>query len=71
MGKFVILIGIIIVIIGVVITFFDKVPFPGKLPGDISYKKDNFRFYFPLTSSIIISVVLSLILYIINHFFRK
>ncbi|MBD3232249.1 MAG: DUF2905 family protein [candidate division Zixibacteria bacterium] len=71
MGKYIILIGIIIVIIGVVITFYDKIPFLGKLPGDISYKKDNFRFYFPLTSSIIISAVLSLILYIIKHFFRN
>jgi len=63
LGKTLIIIGIIIVIIGLFITYGPKVPYLGKLPGDIYYKKDNFVFYFPLATSIIISIVLSLILY--------
>ncbi len=70
LGKTLIILGALIIIIGVVISLAGKVPFLGKLPGDISYRKDNFHFYFPLTTSIVISVVASLILYIISRFFR-
>lgn len=66
-GRTLILIGIIIIIIGLFITFAPKIPFFGKLPGDIFYKRDKFVIYFPITTSIIISVVLSLILYLINR----
>ena len=70
-GKSIIFIGIIIVIIGVVILFSDRLPFNlGKLPGDISYKKENFSFYFPITTSILISIVLSLLFYLFGKFFK-
>ena len=64
-GKLLIIFGVIIVIAGVIIYFFDKIPFLGKLPGDIVVKKKNFTFYFPLMTSIVVSVILSLILYLI------
>ena len=70
-GKSLIIIGVIIIAIGAVMTFYDKIPFLGKLPGDISVEKKNFKFYFPITTSIILSVLATLILYIINHFFRR
>ena len=71
MGKSIIFIGIIIVIIGVVLLYSDRLPFNlGKLPGDISYKKENFSFYLPITTSIIISIVLSLLFYLFGKFFR-
>jgi len=71
MGKGIIFIGIVIVIIGIILTFNDKLPFEfGKLPGDIVYKKENATFYFPITTSIIISIVLSLLLYLFGKFFR-
>lgn len=63
LGKSLIIIGIIIVVIGLFVAYGQKVPFLGKLPGDIHIKKDNFEFYFPLATSIIISVILSVILY--------
>ncbi len=66
-GRSLILIGIVLVIIGLIFTFGPKIPFLGKLPGDIFYKKDKFVIYFPVTTSIIISVVLSLVLYLINR----
>ena len=61
MGKSLILIGIILIVVGVIMNFSGKIPFLGKLPGDIYIKKDNFSFYFPITTCIIISIVLTLI----------
>ena len=70
-GKNIIFIGIVIVIIGIVLTFSDKLPFSlGKLPGDIVYKKENTSFYFPITTSIIISIILSFLLYLFGKLFR-
>lgn len=63
MGRSLIIIGIVIVIVGIIFTIAPKVPFLGRLPGDILIKRDNFVFYFPLSTSIIVSVVLSLIFY--------
>ncbi|AKF24802.1 membrane protein [Sulfurovum lithotrophicum] len=70
-GKNIIIMGLVIVVIGVLLTFGDKLPFSlGKLPGDIVYKKENFSFYFPITTSIILSVVLSFLFYLFGKFFR-
>jgi hypothetical protein len=49
-------------------TYGPKIPFLGKLPGDISVEKENFKFYFPLTSSIIVSILVSLLLLLLNRF---
>ena len=70
-GKSIIFIGIVIIIIGVILLFNDRLPFNfGKLPGDISYKKENFSFYFPITTSIIVSIVISLLFYLFGKFFK-
>ncbi|KKS98533.1 MAG: hypothetical protein UV73_C0001G0054 [Candidatus Gottesmanbacteria bacterium GW2011_GWA2_43_14] len=66
-GKLLITLGIVLVLLGFFFTFSVKIPFIGKLPGDILIKKDGFTFYFPLTTSIIISLLVSLIL----KFFQK
>ncbi len=71
MGKMLVVVGVVIAGVGLVLMFFDKVPLIGKLPGDIDVKRENFRFLFPITSSIIISVVLSLILWLFSHFKGK
>ncbi len=69
-GKYIITIGLLVVIAGVLIYFFhDKLNWLGKLPGDIRYQKENFRFYFPLTTMIIISVIVTLVINIIRKFF--
>ncbi len=68
MAKALILIGAVLVAIGIVMLLFQKTPFLGKLPGDILIKKENFTFYFPLATSIIISIIISLILYLIGKF---
>ena len=66
-GKLLIIIGIILILAGIVITYQDKIPFLGKLPGDISVERSNFRFYFPITTCIVLSIVVSIILMIINR----
>ena len=65
-GKVLIFAGIALILIGTLVTFSGKMPWLGKLPGDISIQKNGFSLYFPITTSIIISVVLSLILMLIR-----
>lgn len=66
MSRTLIIIGLLIVAIGVLWPWLSKLPL-GRLPGDIIVERENFRFYFPITTMIIVSVVLSIILW----FFRK
>ena len=70
-GKYLIVFGAFILIAGLVFTFFPKLGFFGKLPGDIEIKKENFSFYFPVVTCIVISVVLSLIFWLINFISKK
>jgi len=67
MGRFLIVTGVIIVIVGLVFVLAQKVPWLGRLPGDIYYRKDNFSFYFPITTSLIASLVISLVVYLISR----
>jgi hypothetical protein len=68
LGKILIVSGGLIVIIGIIVLLSGKIPLIGKLPGDFYFKGKNWSFYFPLATSIIISIVLSLILYLIRKF---
>jgi len=69
LGKIIIFAGIILIIAGVVIYFAgDKLGWIGHLPGDIRVEKENARFYFPITTMILVSVVLSVILWVIKKF---
>lgn len=65
-GKILILTGIVILIVGLIVQFGPKIPYLGKLPGDIRIERESFRFYFPITTSILISVLITLILFVIN-----
>jgi hypothetical protein len=67
-AKVMIVIGAVLIAAGLVILVFPRLPFVGKLPGDILIKKENYTFYIPLATSIVISIIISLILYIINKF---
>jgi len=68
LAKMLIFMGFIIFLLGVFLLFGSKIPFLGKLPGDIVIKRGNFTFYFPLATCILLSIILTLILSII---FRK
>jgi hypothetical protein len=68
-GKYIMLIGGAVVIIGLVIYFFhDKLNWIGHLPGDIRIEKEHFRFYFPITTMILFSVLLTVIISVIRRF---
>jgi len=62
MGKMLMIMGVILIVVGFLWQFI------GKLPGDIVYKKGNTTFYFPIVTSIVVSIVLSLIFYVIGRF---
>ena len=66
-GKMLVMLGGIIVVVGIALMYFDKLPYVGKLPGDISIKKGNFLFYFPLTTSILLSFLLSVVFWVIQQ----
>jgi hypothetical protein len=61
LGKLLILLGVFIILMGLLLMAGDKIPWIGKLPGDILIKKEKFTFYFPLTTSILISIILTLL----------
>jgi uncharacterized membrane protein len=61
-GKLLILLGIILIALGGVLLFLPKIPWLGKLPGDLFFKGEKVSFYFPLTTSIVISLIVTLIL---------
>jgi uncharacterized membrane protein len=70
LGKILITIGVILVIAGLIVYFAgNKLGWIGHLPGDIRIEKENFRFYFPITTMILISVILTLILWIVRKLF--
>jgi hypothetical protein len=67
MGRLLIIAGLILVGVGLLLVFGDKLPFRiGRLPGDIVYKGKNTTFYFPWVTSILVSILLSLIMYMIG-----
>jgi hypothetical protein len=70
-GKALLAIGIVIVLIGGLLVLAGRFGLPlGRMPGDIAYRGKNVSFYFPLGSCILVSVVLSVILYLISRFHR-
>ena len=60
LGKMLVLLGVFIILIGLLLMVGDKIPWIGRLPGDIVIKKEKFTFYFPLTTSILISLLITL-----------
>jgi len=63
--RFLIVLGVVLIVAGVLWPWLRKLGF-GRLPGDIRYERDGFSFYFPLTTGLIISVVITLVLWILR-----
>ncbi|MGA7400398.1 MAG: DUF2905 domain-containing protein [Candidatus Sulfotelmatobacter sp.] len=70
-GKLLVLLGLVLVVAGIVLILLGRTHVPlGRLPGDIFYRGKNTTVYFPLATSLLVSVVLSLVLYLISRFRR-
>ncbi len=67
-GRFLVLLGVVAVAIGIVLMLLPAVPWLGRLPGDILIRRERFTFYFPLATSIVVSIVLTILL---NLFLRR
>jgi hypothetical protein len=69
MGRALILTGLGLIVVGVLITFSDRLPIrPGRLPGDIVIRGKNSVFYFPVVTSLILSALLTLVMWLVNRF---
>ena len=78
LGKWLIGLGLVLALLGVLLLLTDRSPgvsqlfgWMGKLPGDISIRRENYSFFFPLATSIVLSVVLSLVFYFLSWIFRR
>lgn len=61
-GKMLVIFGVVLVGLGLILLYGAKIPWLGKLPGDITIRRENFTFYFPLATSLILSIILSVLL---------
>jgi hypothetical protein len=67
LGRLLIVLGVILVIVGALLLLAPKLPWLGRLPGDFSFKRGNFSVYFPLGTCILISIILTLIMYLFRR----
>jgi len=71
LGRAIIVLGAVLIAVGLLLVLLGRTGLPiGRLPGDIIYRRRNFSFYFPLTTSILLSIVLSLVLYFLSRMHR-
>jgi len=70
-GKIVLLFGGSLVVVGLLLMVVPEIPWLGRLPGDFQIKKENVEIYFPIATSIVLSIVLSGILWLIDHVGKK
>jgi hypothetical protein len=71
LGKILLIVGGAIIVLGLIFIFAPQIPFLGKLPGDINIKKDDFSFYFPVVTCILVSIVLTIIVNVIIRLIGK
>jgi len=68
LGKLLLIVGVLLVLLGLALAFGSKLPFRlGRLPGDVVIKREGFTFYFPLATSILLSVILTLLLALLRR----
>jgi hypothetical protein len=67
-GRTLLVLGAVLFVVGLILTFGPRIPGLGRLPGDIVYRKGSFTFYFPLVTSVVVSLLLTAVL---NIFFRR
>lgn len=67
LGRWLMLFGVVLVAVGLLLTVGGKIPWLGRLPGDLYYKTDHLTFYFPIVTCVLISIIVSLLF----HLFRR
>ena len=67
LGKFLVVAGCLIALVGLVVWFAGRIPGLGRLPGDIYIKRDGWTFYFPLATSLIVSILLTIVFWFIGR----
>jgi len=68
LGRILVFTGILLVAVGLIAIYIDRIPFLGKLPGDFSFRGENWSFYLPLTTGLVLSLIATILL---NLFFRR
>jgi hypothetical protein len=67
LGRTLILFGVLLIVLGLLFSFGSKIPWLGRLPGDIYINRGNFTFYFPLTTCLLLSLFITLVLYLFRR----
>ncbi len=70
LGRILIAIGVVILIAGLILLLWPRLPFPGRLPGDISFHRDGVRIFIPIATSIVLSIILTVVINIVIRLFR-
>ena len=71
LGRIIVLAGVVLIVIGIALPVWDRFPLVGKLPGDFHFRRGNFHFYFPVATSILLSVIFTLLFWLAGHFGRR
>ena len=66
-GRLLIILGVVLILAGLLLTYGGRIPWLGKLPGDIRIERENFSFYFPLASSLLVSLLISLLFWLFRR----
>jgi hypothetical protein len=71
LGRTLIILGVVLVLVGLALVYAGKIPYVGRLPGDVVWKKGNTRIYFPVVTMLILSALLTLVLYLVSRFLGR
>ncbi|MCI0530009.1 MAG: DUF2905 domain-containing protein [Nitrospira sp.] len=66
-GRLLFVVGLVIALVGILIIFTGKIPWIGRLPGDILIRRENYTFYFPITTSVLASILLTLLFWLLSR----
>jgi hypothetical protein len=66
-GRILLVVGGVLLVLGLVLTFAGRVPFLGRMPGDLVYRRGNFTLYLPIVTSIVLSLLLTAILWLFRR----
>jgi ribose/xylose/arabinose/galactoside ABC-type transport system permease subunit len=70
-GKLLVILGGVLVVVGLLLMAGSRFPGVGKLPGDFTYRGKNTTFYFPLATCVVLSAIITLVLWLVSHFTRR